>query len=238
MITRSHAGVRWPNPRYALQLSAQVLPWNINEAKSSPEWNQALNSEIDSLKRNTTWTLVPRTPKLNVLNCKWVYRLKHDENGNVTCYKARLVANEMRQIHNINVQDTYASVIKPSTIRIVLSLAVSKGWDLRQLDVSNAFLHNVLEEDVFMNQPPSFLNKNFPTHVFHLQKSLYGLKQSPRAWFKRLHDFLLKIGFREGLYDSSLFIHDSNDTQIYLLVYVDNIVVTASSSSSIGQIIS
>lgn len=89
-----------------------------------------------------------------------------------------------------------------------------------------------------MSQPPGFRDKDYPTHICHLRKSLYGLKQSPRAWFKRLHQFLIKIGFHEGLSDSSLLIYDSNGTQVYLLVYVDDIIVTTSSSSSIDQIIS
>lgn len=144
----------------------------------------------------------------------------------------------MCQIDGTDVQDTLAPMTKPLTIRIVLSIAVSNGWDLQQLDVSNAFLHGILQEDVFMLQPPRFHDKDYLKHICHLQKSLYGLKQSPRAWFKWLHDFLLRIGFREGLSDSSLFIYDSNGICIYLLVYVDNIVVTSSLSSSIDGIIS
>lgn len=82
----------------------------------------------------------------------------------------------MRQIDGVDVQDTFAPVIKPSTIRIVLSITISKGWELWQFDVSNAFLHGILQEDVFMLQPPSFHDKDYPNHVCHMRKSLYGLK--------------------------------------------------------------
>lgn len=113
-------------------------------AKASSEWNQAMVDEIDALKRNKTWVLIPRTTRHNVLNCKWVYRIKQDEQGNTIRHKAQLVANGMCQIDNIDVQEIFALVIKPSTICIVLSIAVSNGWSLCQLNVSNAILHGVL----------------------------------------------------------------------------------------------
>lgn len=90
----------------------------------------------------------------------------------------------MRQIDEVDVQETFAPVIKPSTIQLVLSIAISNGWNLRQLDVLNAFLHGILQEDVFMSHPPGFHNEVYPNHICHLKKSLYGLKQSLRAWFK------------------------------------------------------
>lgn len=101
----------------------------------------------------------------------------------------------MRQIDGVDVHDTFAPFIKPTMIRLVLSIATTNGWELRQLDVSNEFLHGVLQEDVFMQQPLGFHDVDRPQHICHLQKFLYGLKQSPHAWFKRLHDFLLMIGF-------------------------------------------
>lgn len=162
------SGLRGPNPRYALQVSTQVLPQNIKEAKASSEWNKAMISEMEALEKNGTWLLVPRTLKHNVLSCKWVYKLKQDENGRITRHKAHLVANWMRQIDGINVQNTFTSFIKPTTIQIVLSIATTNGWDLWQLDVSNAFLHGVLQEDVFMLQPPGFHDEDRPKHVYHL----------------------------------------------------------------------
>lgn len=116
MVTRSQAEVRRPNPRYALQVSAQTLPQNIKEAKASPEWNHEMISEMEALKRNRTWKLIPRTLEHNVLHCKWIYRLKQDKKGKITHHKARLVANGMCQIDGIDVQDTSNPVIKPSTI--------------------------------------------------------------------------------------------------------------------------
>lgn len=138
-----------------------------------------MTEELEALHKNNTWELVYRTLQQKVLNCKWVFKLKLDEKGDISRHKARLVANGMRQIEGVDVEETFASVIKPSTIRLVLSIAVSQGWSLRQLDISNAFLNGILEEDVFMLQPPGFHDARFPDRICHLKKSLYGLKRSP-----------------------------------------------------------
>lgn len=128
-------------------------------------------------------------------------------------------------------------MIKFPTIRIILSLAISKGWPLRQLDVDNAFLNGDLKEIVFMTQPPGFINKHHPTKVCRLHKSLYGFRQSPRAWYERLGNFLKQIGFISTASDASLFLRITRNSQIYMLVYVDDIIVTGSSTSDITQLI-
>ncbi|RVW53564.1 Retrovirus-related Pol polyprotein from transposon RE2 [Vitis vinifera] len=118
------------------------------------------------------------------------------------------------------------SVIKPTTVRLVLSLAVSQGWSLRQLDVNNAFLQGTLTEDVFMSQPPGFIDRDPPHHVCKLRKAIYGLKQAPRAWYHELRQFLLQFGFINSIADTSLFIFNNHGTILYLLVYVDDIIIT------------
>lgn len=97
-------------------------------------------------------------------------------------------------------------MVKPATIRLVLALAVSRGWHLRQIDVNNAFLHGFLAEDVYMQKPPGFEDSYHPTHVCKLHKAIYGLKQSPRAWFSRLSDKLHCLGFSSSRADTSLFL--------------------------------
>jgi histone deacetylase 1/2 len=100
-------------------------------------------------------------------------------------YKARLVTKGFKQCFGIDYEDTFSPVVKAATIRLVLSIVVSRGWCLRQLDVHNAFLHGVFEE-VYMRQPPGYEDKTRPQHVCRLDKALYGLKQAPRAWYSRL----------------------------------------------------
>ena len=122
-------------------------------------------------------------------------------------------------------------------IRLVLSLAISRRWHLRQIDVSNAFLHGFLNEEVYMQQPPGFEDSQRPQYVCRLQKAIYGLKQSPRAWFSWLSDKLFQLGFRSSKADTSLFVFHHGDVVIYMLVYVDDIVITGSSQKVIDTLV-
>jgi hypothetical protein len=132
--------------------------------------------EYNALLRNKTWTLVPPQPGKNLIDCKWVYRVKHKADDSIDLYKARLVAKGFKQRHGIDYDDTFSPVVKPATIRMILSLVVSRGWVLRQLDVQNMFLHDILEEEVYMKQPPGFIDSNYPSYHCKLDKALYGLK--------------------------------------------------------------
>jgi histone deacetylase 1/2 len=120
-------------------------------------------------------------------------------------YKARLVAKGFKQRYGIDYEDTFSPVIKAATIRLVLSIVVSKGWSLRQLDVQNAFLHGILDEEVYMHRPPGYADKSCPDYVCKLDKALYGLKQAPRAWYSRLCGKLQALGFIPSKSDTSLF---------------------------------
>jgi hypothetical protein len=141
-------------------------------------------------------------------------------------FKARLVAKGFQQQCRVDYMDTFSPVIKPSTIRIVLAMVVHFNWPIRQLDVSNAFLHGSLLEEVYMEQPQGFIRKDHPNYVCRLHKSIYGLKQAPRAWFHCLSTALLELGFLASLVDSSLFTFIKGAIKVFLLVYVDDIVVT------------
>ncbi|CAM8952050.1 unnamed protein product [Rhodiola kirilowii] len=112
-----------------------------------------MTEEINALLQNGTWTLVPPSPRHNTVGCKWIFRIKRRSDGTIERYKARLVAKGFHQRPGIDYADTFSPVVKPATIRTVLSVAVSNGWPLRQLDVKNAFLHGYLQEDIFMQQP-------------------------------------------------------------------------------------
>jgi hypothetical protein len=151
----------------------------------------------------------------------------------VDCHKARLVAKEFKQRLGIDYDDTFSHVIEPVIIRLVLSLVVSHGWVLHQLDVKNAFFHGILEEEVYMKQPFGFVNPDFPVHHCKLDKALYGLKQAPHVWYSRLSDKLQSIMFRPSQADISLFYYRKGSVVIFLLVYVDDIILTSSSSTAV-----
>ena len=151
---------------------------SIAEAMSDPKWAAAMDSEHQALLRNKTWRLVPRPQGKNVIGCKWVYKVNRKSDGTVERYKARLVAKGFKQRYGIDYENTFSPVVKAATIRLILSIAVTQGWTLRQLDVQNAFLHGLL---FFSNrrQPPFPLtcNGNTSVHSRLLQKSEKAKKE-------------------------------------------------------------
>ncbi|XP_043694422.1 uncharacterized mitochondrial protein AtMg00810-like [Telopea speciosissima] len=138
---------------------------------------------------------------------------------------------------NIDYSETFSPVMKPTTIRSILALAVSQGWALRQLDVKYAFLHGMLSEEVYMAQPPGFEDPTHPDYVCRLHRSLYGLKQAPRAWFQHLSQYLVGLGFVASKTDPSLFLYRSSSVIIYLLIYVDDIIVTSNTASQVTALL-
>ncbi|XP_019236613.1 PREDICTED: uncharacterized protein LOC109216852 [Nicotiana attenuata] len=128
-------------------------PTNFIEASKFKEWHDAMSSEMTASFKNQTWSLVPFNSSMNILGCKWVFRIKRNSVGAIERYKAHLVAKGFHQVKGQDYHETFCPVVKPTTIRIILSLAATYGWPLRQLDVHNAFLHGELQEDVYMDQP-------------------------------------------------------------------------------------
>ncbi|KAM2633068.1 hypothetical protein EV1_023727 [Malus domestica] len=192
--------------------------------------------EFQALQSTGTWTLVPSSPHQNLIGCKWVFRIKRNPDGSVDRYKARLVAKGFHQQEGVDFTETFSPVAKPVTIRILLTLAVQFDWFLNQLDISNAFLHGSLKEEVFMQQPPGFIDSSKSTYVCKLNKSLYGLKQAPRAWYDKLFHALLSLGFSNSQSDCSLFVTFS-PALVIILVYVDDILVTGPNPSVCKDII-
>jgi hypothetical protein len=135
--------------RYGLYTSSGE-PQNHNEALQDDKWKKAMDDEFGALQRNDTWHLVPAKSRANVVDCKWVYKIKKRYDGTIDKYKARLVAKGFKQQYGIDYEDTFSPVVKVATIRLILSLVVSKGWSLKPLDMQNMFLHGVLEEEVYM----------------------------------------------------------------------------------------
>ena len=151
--------------------------------------------------------------------------------GSFERHKARLVGDGKTQQVGIDCGETFSPVVKPATFRTVLSLALSKGWSLRQLDVKNAFLHGTLKETVYMHQPLGYRDPTYHNHVCLLKKYLYGLKQVPRAWYRRFADYVSQMGFQNTKSDNSLFIYRQGKDTTYLLLYVDDIILTTSSDA-------
>ncbi|KAK9062643.1 hypothetical protein SSX86_019831 [Deinandra increscens subsp. villosa] len=190
-------------------------PRSFTVANKHIEWRRAMVEEFSALTSNGTWSLVPPVSGANIVDCRWVYRIKRDKTG-----------------------APYSPVVKATTIRVVLSLAVSRQWALRQLDVQNAFLKGNLEETIYLKQPQGFVDSTKPDYVCKLHKSLYGLKQAPRVWFTRFSSAMHRLGFTGSKTDPSLFIYHRQATVLYLLVYVDDIILTGNNTAAINFVIS
>ena len=212
-------------------------PFSFSNANRYVVWHNAMCDEIAALRENRTWSLVPFYPSMNVVGSRWVYRIKRRVNGIIERYKARLIARGFTQQEGIDYSETFSPVIKQATVRLFFSIAFSRNWKIHQLDIHNAFLNGVLTEEVYMKQPLGFVDSSLPSHVCRLHESLYGLKQALRAWYTRLSDFLLSIGFQASKVDTSLFILSDGTNIFYLLMYVDDILLTGSNSAMLHHLI-
>lgn len=233
VVTRSQHGIFKPNKKYSMHtaIGRSPLPRNPIAALRDPNWKMAMDDEYNDLIENKAWELVPRPPHVNVIRSMWIFTHKVKSNGVFERHKARLVGDGKTQQVGIDCGETFSPVVKPATIRTVLSLSLSKAWPIHQLDVKNAFLHGELKETVYMHQPLGYRNRDHPDYVCLLRKSLYGLKQAPRAWYKRFADYVLSIGFTNSKCDTSLFIFSKGSDMAYILLYVDDIILTTSSDA-------
>lgn len=240
MITKGQVGTFRPKVNIVTKhpLSDDVEHTSTSQALADSCWREVMSDEFTTLLRHGTWDLVPAPQNVNFIGNKWIFRIKRKSDGSIDRYKARLVAKGFHQRPGVDYNETFSPVVKPVTIRAVLSLALMHAWPLKQLDISNAFLHGHLEEPVYMSQPSGFVDPNFPNHVCRLRKSLYGLKQAPRAWYQALSSALLTFGFHQSLADTSLFTLHKDGVHLFVLVFVDDLIITGSSSSHLADLTS
>lgn len=234
MLTRSKTG--HSKPKVLVSVLPPRQPKSVTEAKQFREWREAMESELNSLLQLGTWELTELPKDANVVGCKWVFRVKENADGSIARYKARLVAKGFHQRPGEDYAETFSPVVKPTTIRTVLSIAVSNKWTVTQYDVSNAFLHGKLNETVYMMQPPGYVDASQPNSVCRLHRSLYGLKQAPRQWNHCLRDALKDCGFYQSKLDHSLFILKQGSSVLYCLVYVDDLLLTGNDSGLLQNV--
>ena len=213
------------------------IPKSVSEAQTHPGWQQAMIEEMTALHANNTWELVPLPSGKSIVGCRWVYTVKVGPDGKIDRLKARLVAKGYTQVFGLDYGDTFSSVAKIASIRLLISLAAMRHWSIYQLDIKNAFLHGELTEEVYMEQPPGFVAQGESGLVCRLRKSLYGLKQSPRAWFGRFSTVVQDFGMHRSEADHSIFYrHTTHGKCIYLVVYVDDIAITSDDHEGINQL--
>nr|CAA49283.1 gag,protease,endonuclease, reverse transcriptase,RNaseH [Volvox carteri f. nagariensis] len=232
--TRSNKGV----PPVKLNLSAvNGVPLTYEEAMKSPEapmWKQAMDEELASIRANEVWRLEIPPKSVRPLPVKWVFSLKKDEHGEIVRYKARLVAKGFAQVEGRDYEEVWAPVSKHTTLRALLSVA-ARDLELHQLDVKTAFLNGELEETVYIQQPPGYVEGE-PYLACKLEKALYGLKQAPRAWYARLRSELEAMNFTVSQADPGLFYRDVLGERVYLLVYVDDLLIAAKDINIVRQL--
>jgi hypothetical protein len=164
-----------------------------------------MHEELENFKRNQVWTLVDPPRDVNLIGTKWVFKNKQGEDGEVVRNTARLVAQGYCQVEGLDFGKTFAIVARLEVIRILLAFATSRGFKLYQMDVKSTFQNGVIQEEVYVRQPPGFESPKYPDRVYKLSKALYGLKQAPQAWYARLKAFLLEHGYVMGSVDNTLY---------------------------------
>jgi transposase InsO family protein len=201
-------------------------PQTVEQARASPDWEQwklAFRSELDAHTKNDTFTLETPPPDRRILPMRWVTTIKRGPKGEVIKYKARWVCKGFRQEQGIDYDETFASVVRATIIKMLLALAAKYDYEAEQMDVVTAFLEAHLKEEVWVQQPPGFEQKG-PNGTFlacRLNKALYGLKQAPREWYATLKVYLISIGYQRVEIDHSVFIHDNG---IIIAIYVDDLL--------------
>ena len=193
--------------------------------------------EMAALHSTGTWDLVVLPSGKSPVGCHWVYTVKVGPDGQVDPLKACLVAKGYTQVYGSNYGNTFSPVAKIASVCLLLSMAAMCSWPIYQLDIKNVFLHGDLANEVYMEQLPGFVAQGESGLVCRLHRSLYGLKQSPRAWFDRFSSIVQEFGMLRSTANHSVFYHHNSLRQcIYLVVYVDDIVITGSNQDGIQKL--
>ena len=179
--------------------------------------------------------MVDKPHGVKVIGLKWIFKIKRNADGSINKFKARLVAKGYVQEHGIDFEEVFAPVARIESIRLLISLASAKGWELHHLDVKTAFLHGELNEEVYVTQPEGFEKKGEEHKVFKLSKALYGLRQAPRAWNTKLDRVLKSLRFKKCMKESSVYRREEGDKLLIIAIYVDDLFVTGNSTKIIKE---
>ena len=190
----------------------------------SKQWKTAIQEELNAHNKNNTWIYVDRNNNMNIIGCKWVFKIKRDMNGNIQKYKARLVAKGYNQEYGIDYDETFAPVLKYKSLRLLLALSTIYNTELEQLDIKTAFLNATINEDIYIESPEGMDTNG---QVLKLNKALYGIKQAPKAWNDNINDYLYSLGFKACNKDTCIYVKMSkHNNNIILAVFVDDILVS------------
>lgn len=223
----------------AIVASTDQEPTTFDEAINGSDarsWIEAMNEEMHSLNVNDTWSLAPLPKGCKPIASKWIYKLKEGLNNEKLRYKARLVAKGFTQRQGIDYSEIFSPVIKQTSIRLLLSMVAQDNLELYQLDVTT-FLHGHLEEIIYMVQPKGYEVKRKEDLYFLLYKSIYGLKQSSRCWYKRFNDYISIIGFQRNTHEICVYLNTTSyKDNVFLLIYVDDMLLARKSKQDLTHV--
>ena len=233
-------GMNLPQANFAAQIEHALVsaaieaegfdPASLKEARQRsdwPKWDDAILKELASLKAAKTWELV-RCPKdRNVISSKWVLRLKRDSEGEIDKHKARVVAKGFTQREGIDYFETFAPVARLTSIRIILAIAARNNWKIDTFDFHSAFLNGTFDKDeeIYMEQPSEYEEKDRKLYVLRLLKTIYGLKQSSRKWYEIICRLMARLGFTRSKYDPAVFYWREGDDVMVIIIHVDDCTI-------------
>uniref|UniRef100_A0AAV1U9J1 Reverse transcriptase Ty1/copia-type domain-containing protein n=1 Tax=Peronospora matthiolae TaxID=2874970 RepID=A0AAV1U9J1_9STRA len=205
------------------------------ESNNAVKWKEACDSEIDSLRKNKTCQLVRLPKDRKTIGCRWVFRVKENQDSGIERFKARLVAKGFSQKFGIDYGETFAPVAKFTSIRVILSLADKYHLDVHQIIVKTAFLNGDLDVDSYMEQLDGYIDEDHEHFVCKLQRSLYGLKESPRMWNKTIDKFMIKIGFKKCESDCCICIKRGEQRMIFVALCIDDLIIASNSNKILRE---
>lgn len=220
------------------QPPARGDPRTSSEALNGPKaklWKQAMDEEYLSQMEHDTWELVELPPDRKAIGCKWLYKTKEDEKGNIVRHKARLVAQGFNQKPGVDFDEVFAPVAKQVTLRTLLTVASQRQMVVKHMDVKTAYLHGKLDETIYMRQPEGYAMGG-PNTVCLLKRSIYGLKQSARVWNRHVDAVFRKLGFKPSSADPCLYVRKRGNTYTYVLIYVDDMLVVCKTEEEFNGI--
>ncbi|GKE20162.1 retrovirus-related pol polyprotein from transposon TNT 1-94 [Tanacetum coccineum] len=201
-----------------------IEPKNVNEALTDDSWIVVMQEELNQFIANDVWELVPQPRNMIIIGTKLGFGISFDKNGIVSRNKARLVDQGYNQQEGIDYDETYAPVARLESISNLLNMLVRLDFKAIHMDVKSTFLNDFINEEVYVAQPPGFIDFEKPDHVYKLKKALYGLKQAPKAWYDRLKAFLIKHEYKMRMIDNTLFTKKKSSNLIIIQIYVDDII--------------
>lgn len=238
-VRRSERIGRLPQPNYTHCVMSDTMtdPMTVEEAMSRSDahlWKAAMQEEFESLMTNKTWFLTDLPNDKKVIKSKWVFKVKRNTEGEVVRHKARLVVKGYSQKKGIDYEETFAPVVRYTSIRLLLAIAVKFDLTVYQMDAVTAFLNGDLKEDIYITQPSGYDDKS--GQVCKLQKSLYGLKQSSRAWNDKLNHVLINIGLKRSTGDQCIYYRVSEAKMIFVAIYVDDVLIFTNDVSLLNHL--